>query len=283
MTDNIYQLNKRIPDKDILRKFKDEFYIDQYGDLRNKIDRGPGHGKNQLAGIISKKSVYPHCSVNGKQWLTHCIVDYLHNGDWYPDIIDHIDRNPLHCNIHNLERSNFQDNMKNLSLRVNNKSGVTGIINDEKFSRFLCRYIINKKRYECKFNYYSKNKKPRKNIYYWSSKESAFEAAQLFNWLIRKQNGYSIDILPDIKINLTRQSKVWLDFNKGIKHFKNKFYFQIKIRDKDKNTLYYQFSYNHPNRKIRKPTQYYWGDEGKALDVTKTFYYILRKKYGNVV
>ena len=125
MPNDIYQSIKRIPDENTLQKFRDEFYIDQYGDLRNKIDRGIGHGKDQLAGIIQGK--YLVTSVNGKQWLTHCIVDYLHNGNWYPDIIDHMDRNPLHCNIHNLERSNFQYNCRNRKRSIRNTSTQTGI------------------------------------------------------------------------------------------------------------------------------------------------------------
>ena len=190
----MYKPNKRIPDENTLQKFRDEFYIDQYGDLRNKIDRGIGHKKDQLAGKIQGK--YIIASVNGYPWLIHCIVDYLHNGDWYLDIIDHIDRNPLHNTIDNLRRTNFQNNMKNLSLSIRNSSNILGVSKSPKNKFFVtCRLHINNKSFEQRFHFLHKDRKIklRPNIYYWSSKESAFKTACLFNWLIRKQNGYSVE------------------------------------------------------------------------------------------
>ena len=287
MSENIYQPKKRTPDKDTLRKFKKEFYIDQYGDLRNKIDRGIGHKKDQLAGKFNKGTGYIFVFVNGYLWLIHCIVDYLHNGDWYPDIIDHIDRNTLHNNIHNLERSNIKENTKNKSLNTNNTSGVTGIINDGKHSRFLCQYNINDIPYKKYFSYLSKNRKrTEKTNYYWSSYESAWEAAQLFNWLIRKQNGFSIDHLPEIKIDLNRPSKTWIDWDSddvndipGISKFNIELFYRIKITNRNKKIIQNRIYFNNEKRKRKKNNQYYWKNEKEAFEIAKLYNYLLRKKY----
>lgn len=44
-----------------------------------------------------------------------------------PDVIDHLDGNGLNNNPLNLRKSSPTDNMKNLSMCVLNKSGVTGV------------------------------------------------------------------------------------------------------------------------------------------------------------
>ena len=276
MTDNIYQPNKRIPNENILQKFRDEFYIDQYGDLRNKINRGPGHGKDQLAGKINGKYIKVH--IFDYEWTIHCIVDYLHNGDWYPDIIDHIDRNTLHNNIHNLKRSNKNKNSKNLSINIRNTSGVTGLSVYKNKNEIECSVSLNR----TKFHYLNKNKKIFKNdIYYWSSFKSAWEVAQLFNWLIRKQNGFSVDHLPEIKVDLNRKSKNCIDWNSnniddipGIRDINNQ-RFCIKVNTKKKSIIQYILYNKDKNLK----NKFYWKNKKQAFEVSKLYCYLLRRKY----
>ena len=274
-------LNKQIPDKITLKKIKNEFYIDQYGDLRNKIDRGPGHGKDQLAGIISKQTIYPFCTIKGNKYLTHCIVDYLHNGDWYPDIIDHIDRNPLHCNIHNLKRSNIKENNKNKNLNIRNSSSITGISIYKNQKYISCKLNINNKSICQNFNYIDKERKQnRRNIYHWSSYESAWEAAQLFNWLIRKQNGFSVDNLPEIHISFkNKKDEIYIkDITIGISNLSN-YGFRVQYYDFNKNKIYHDILYDHKNRKRKLKNKFYWSSKEKAFEIAKTYNYLLRKKY----
>ena len=283
MSKNIYQPNKRTPDKETLQKFKDEFYIDQYGDLRNKIDRGSGHGKDQLAGRIDKKIGYVFISINGFQWLIHCIVDYLHHGNWYPDVIDHIDRNPLHNNIQNLERSNIKENNRNKNISCLNKSGITGIRHIRNRFLVVCQYTINQKQYTQQFNYKNTLRKQySRTIYYWNSYESAWEAAQLFNWLIRKQRGYSVDQLPEIKtVFVCQKNKDSINWNSndskdipGLEHRENRFSYSISY-----NKSSHYIPYKHKDRKYYQyKNKYYWPSEREAFEIAKLFCYLLRKQ-----
>ena len=286
MTKNIYQPNKRVPDKETLQRFKNEFYIDQYGDLRNKIDRGPGHEKDRLAGTIKEK--YIKVFINNYSWAIHCIIDYLYHGNWYHDIIDHKNRNTYDNNINNLERSNKKNNSKNLSLNIRNTSGITGLsLNNEKYC-ILCEFERHNRTW-----FYYKDKKRKsinnKNIYYWSSFESAWEAAQLFNWLLRKQNGYSVNHLPEIKVDLNRKSINFVNWNSDnindIPNITNvnDSRFCVKLMDKHNNRKCFYVLYNNNKRKHNIKNKFYWNTKEEAFEVAKMFCYILRKKNGYAV
>lgn len=64
------------------------------------------------------------------------------------DIVDHIDRNPLNNLINNLRLSNKSTNAINAGLRVNNKSGVTGVNFSEHNNLWRAYISYDKKRHE---------------------------------------------------------------------------------------------------------------------------------------
>lgn len=60
--------------------------------------------------------------------FAHHIVWAMNNGEW-PDSIDHIDGNGRNNRIGNLRLAGSSENMKNLKMYSNNKTGITGVYN----------------------------------------------------------------------------------------------------------------------------------------------------------
>ena len=79
------------------------------------------------AGYIGKDS-YAALKLNGVRYYNHRIVWCLFNGDVLDGmVVDHIDGNTTNNNINNLRSVSQNINLRNQSLYVNNKTGVTGI------------------------------------------------------------------------------------------------------------------------------------------------------------
>ena len=63
----------------------------------------------------------------GIKYGAHRIAYYLHHGNC-PDVVDHIDGNPLNNRIDNLRPADPTLNLWNQKRRVNNTSGLTGVV-----------------------------------------------------------------------------------------------------------------------------------------------------------
>lgn len=78
-----------------------------------------------LAGTILK-SGYGLVSIEGKRIGLHRIIYAMHYG-FMPEIVDHIDGNPLNNNIYNLRAATKSQNGMNQKLSLKNASGYKGV------------------------------------------------------------------------------------------------------------------------------------------------------------
>ena len=70
---------------------------------------------------------YTQLHVKGSLFNAHRIIFLLHHG-WLPDVIDHIDGNRANDSIENLRAATYQQNLYNMRLKLNNTSGVKGVV-----------------------------------------------------------------------------------------------------------------------------------------------------------
>lgn len=106
-------------DQSLLQKWFDY----QDGHLVWKIDRGTAKKGDKAH---SNGNEYKAIKLFGIPYLEHRLIWIWHgfeiNGE-----IDHIDCNPMNNRIENLRLANRSENMRNASIRSDNKSGVKGV------------------------------------------------------------------------------------------------------------------------------------------------------------
>lgn len=102
------------------------------------------------------KEGYVAVRINGKDHRAHRIIWVMHNGPIPTGLeIDHIDGNPSNNRIENLRAVTHLENGKNQKLRVNNKSGATGVYFNKKTKKWIACMRINGKAkyYGCYVNF----------------------------------------------------------------------------------------------------------------------------------
>lgn len=123
------------------KELKEYFYYDETSPscLRWKIDMYAGEyktSKNVSCGDVAgararcktKSSGSWNTSLNGKKLKVHRIIyQMFHNDLKDGECIDHIDGNPWNNKIENLRKVDHKTNMRNVKMRDNNTSGVTGV------------------------------------------------------------------------------------------------------------------------------------------------------------
>jgi hypothetical protein len=95
------------------------------------------------AGNVGKHG-YRELQIFGKRYLAHRLIYALHHGNM-PDVIDHVDRNPLNNDISNLRASDKRLNAYNSGLPSNNKSGVRGVSWCKKNNKWVVRFKLDGK------------------------------------------------------------------------------------------------------------------------------------------
>lgn len=65
--------------------------------------------------------------IKGRNWLRYRVVWMHVHGEYPPEYIDHIDRNPLNDRVENLRAATLSQNNMNTSIRSNNCSGYKGV------------------------------------------------------------------------------------------------------------------------------------------------------------
>ena len=83
--------------------------------------------------------------IDYKEHALHKII-YLWNYGVYPEIIDHIDGNPLNNHIDNLRSVIHCQNMQNRKLPKNNTSGCKNVSFNKKYNKWQINIGFNKKR-----------------------------------------------------------------------------------------------------------------------------------------
>lgn len=148
------KLRRKIPDN-----FKDIFYIDETspsGIRYLKDNNGKSSVNKRKAHDVAGNKKYqkdgrPHSwqiQVNGKSYLVHRIVYFLHTGVDLLDeelVLDHIDRNPFNNSILNLRVATYFENAVNSKPKANRYSDVQNIYlnNGNKYKYWVCSKSIN--------------------------------------------------------------------------------------------------------------------------------------------
>ena len=112
-----------------INKVRDIF---SYDDGRLLREGGREVGWKSSAGYLI-------ADLDRKKYLVHRLIWALHY-DEVPDLIDHVDRDKLNNKIENLRASSKSDNNVNSGLRVDNKSGVTGVSYCKRTKRYEVYY-----------------------------------------------------------------------------------------------------------------------------------------------
>ena len=129
-------------------ELRQALYFDEVGDLRW---RGTGNSRRhaRLAGTrafnCQGNRGYLVGGFKGKLFQAHHVIFALHHGRW-PKTLDHIDGDKKNNNPNNLREVSQKENTKNSSIRVDNKSGCTGVKKDTRTGSWLARITVDGKR-----------------------------------------------------------------------------------------------------------------------------------------
>jgi hypothetical protein len=127
------------------KEIQDLFFYHSDGYLIRKIKRGPCKNKNR-AGRITNQG-YSQISINYKCYVEHQLVWLYHHGEWPSNNIDHINRIKSDNRIENLRLcpNGQSDNLQNLSVSKNNKSGKTGVTWHKRKRKWMSQIIVSRK------------------------------------------------------------------------------------------------------------------------------------------
>jgi len=127
-----------------------------------------------LAGYVNRHNTgYPQVFIRviSEKWLAHRLA-FLWMGKALPDQVDHLNRDSSDNSWKNLVASSAKENMKNMSKRTDNKSGVTGVSWSKRAGKWVARVGVAGE---------------RKHLGYFEDLEVAGEAVEAF----RAANGFS--------------------------------------------------------------------------------------------
>ena len=96
------------------------------GHLYWKVNSNRKVKAGQKAGSLDSKGRW-RVGIKGKSYQAHRIIFCLHHG-YMPNLIDHIDGNPLNNLIDNLRPANYSTNGFNRKININNTSGTKGLV-----------------------------------------------------------------------------------------------------------------------------------------------------------
>ncbi len=116
-------------------RLKELFHYCPYtGDFTRRVTQGNRGASGSKAGCVCKYGVtsYKRIQIDGRLYYSHRLAWLYVNGE-FPDCqIDHADGNGLNNAIANLRDVTHQENRKNMSIRSDNTSGITGVFFDRR-------------------------------------------------------------------------------------------------------------------------------------------------------
>ena len=112
------------------------------GQLVRKVSMGRGKAGDVAGSIGSNR--YLQLQINKRKYYVHRIVFLWHHG-YLPELLDHIDGNPLNNRIENLRLATPAENIWNARTPKTNTSGAKGASWHKKSSKWQVRICINSK------------------------------------------------------------------------------------------------------------------------------------------
>lgn len=121
------------------------------GKIYNKVTRAPLAKAGFEAGHYYRpnsrsKLIHRRVMIKGKFYKVHRVIWLMVYGKWPSEQIDHIDGNGLNNVLSNLREATAAQNLRNSSIRKNNRCGFKGVYFDRKKKRFLAGITVNYKR-----------------------------------------------------------------------------------------------------------------------------------------
>ena len=95
-----------------------------------------------VAGNLFCDDRYLQTSVDQKKYMVHRIIWLISYGCFPAEQIDHIDGNGLNNRLSNLREVSDAENKKNLPMRSDNKSGVTGVSWHRKANKWISQIQV---------------------------------------------------------------------------------------------------------------------------------------------
>lgn len=112
------------------------------GTVTNKVKRN--HSALGAESGCSRADGYRVIRIDDKLYLTSRII-WLHAYGEFPRCIDHINHVTSDNRLINLRNVTQSENLKNMSMRSNNTSGVMGVSWDKKMEKWVIRIRVGKK------------------------------------------------------------------------------------------------------------------------------------------
>jgi HNH endonuclease len=130
-----------------IERLRELFSYDPENGLFTRIVKRPW-SKFPAGSIAGTKhsNGYVYMQVDGRRYLSHRLAWLFVHGKWPPEI-DHADQNPANNRIPNLRPVSHALNMLNSRLRVDSRSGVTGVryLDDCRLNPWQARIKVNGK------------------------------------------------------------------------------------------------------------------------------------------
>ena len=98
----------------------------------------------QRAGTVSKGNKYRRIGIDKKYYLEHRLVWLMFNKE-LPELLDHVDNNPLNNRIENLRTANRSQNGQNKKTQTNNTSGIKNVHWSKEDKKWTVKMMVNKK------------------------------------------------------------------------------------------------------------------------------------------
>lgn len=109
-------------------------------DLAQKIERNVPIGS--IAGGPPNKRGQISIGIDRRRYLIYRLAWFYMTGQWPPNEIDHIDRNPLNNRWNNLRLATRSENGRNRGLSTRNTSGQTGVSWHKRLEKYQAQIMV---------------------------------------------------------------------------------------------------------------------------------------------
>lgn len=121
-------------------------YDPETGSLIRIAKKKGSKGIGSIAGCVGKRG-YSYTAIDGKSYRTHRVIWLWHYGYFPENNLDHINRKKTDNRIENLREVSQSCNLRNSSIRNDNKTGVKGVRWDKRDSAWVVSIKYSGKEY----------------------------------------------------------------------------------------------------------------------------------------